>query len=154
MSHMLILYFSNTGNTEKIAKLIANKTGGDLYRVLPETPYSSKDLDWNIPNSRANLEQNDQASRPPYQGQLPDLGEYDTIIIGHPIWWGAPPRIIYTVIDDLNFSGKQVATYATSGGSTYSQSQDVMDALIGKDVKRGQVLSGAASVDNWLKMIN
>lgn len=149
MSKTLIIYFSITGNTEGIAQQIARKIGADLYQIDAENPYTNKDLDWRIPNCRANVEQKDPASRPAYHGELPNISQYDTIIFGHPIWWGIPPRIIYTVIEDLNLTDKKVASFATSGGSTYSDAQVEMNALLEAPVK-GRILSSEASIDNWL----
>ena len=62
------------------------------------------------------IEQEDNNSRPEFAGQLPDLTKYDRLLIGHPTWWGIPPRIINTVIEKLDLSGKEIATFSTSGG--------------------------------------
>ena len=149
MSKALIIYFSMTGNTERIARLMAESLGAELYRIQAEHPYTRKDLDWTIPDSRANLEQKNPASRPHYQVSLPDIAEYDTVIFGHPIWWGIPPRILYTVLEDLDLTGKRVATFASSGGSSYGEAQLEMDRLIDSPLK-GRILSNMASIDNWL----
>ncbi|BAQ23821.1 flavodoxin [Streptococcus troglodytae] len=152
MANTLVLYFSQTGTTKRIAEKIAKKLQADLYRIEEADSYSTKDLDWTLPDSRANLEQNDAASRPAYKGQLPDVKAYDKIIIGSPTWWGIPPRIIYTVIDHLDLADKTVATFATSGGSAYSQTQTEMNRLIGSsNLLKGRMLSRSASVDQWLK---
>lgn len=149
MNKTLILYFSLTGTTEGVAKKLAEKLQADLYEIKPAKIYSRQDLDWTVENCRANLEQKDSASRPAYQGELPDISQYDTVIFGHPIWWGIPPRIIYTVIEDLDLTGKKVASFATSGGSTYSGAQIEMDRLLDNPIK-GSVLSNEASIDTWL----
>lgn len=149
MSKALIIYFSMTGNTERIARLMAESLGADLYLIQAEHPYTRKDLDWTIPDSRANLEQKNPTSRPLYQGNLPDMAEYDTVILGHPIWWGIPPRILYTVLEDLDLTEKRVATFASSGGSSYGEAQLEMDRLIDSPLK-GRILSNMASIDNWL----
>lgn len=149
MSKAIIIYFSMTGNTERIARLMAESLGADLYLIQAEHPYTRKDLDWTIPDSRANLEQKNPTSRPLYQGNLPDMAEYDTVILGHPIWWGIPPRILYTVLEDLDLTGKRVASFATSGGSSYGEAQLEMDRLIDSPLK-GRILSNMASIDNWL----
>lgn len=149
MNKTLILYFSLTGTTANVAKTLAEKLQADLYEIKPAKIYSRQDLDWTVENCRANLEQKDSASRPAYQGELPDISQYDTVIFGHPIWWGIPPRIIYTVIEDMDLTGKKVASFATSGGSTYSGAQIGMDCLLGKPI-RGSVLSNDSSIDNWL----
>ena len=149
MSKAIIIYFSMTGNTERIARLMAESLGAELYRIQAEHPYTRKDLDWIIPDSWANLEQKNSTSRPLYQGNLPDMAEYDTIILGHPIWWGIPPRILYTVLEDLDLTGKRVATFASSGGSSYGEAQLEMDRLIDSPLK-GRILSNMASIDIWL----
>ena len=114
MSKSLIIYFSITGNTKRVAQHMARKIGADLYQIDVENPYTSKDLDWIIPSCRANVEQKAPASRPAYRGELPDISQYDTVIFGHPIWWGIPPRIIYTVIEALDLTDKKVPSFATS----------------------------------------
>ena len=120
MAKTIILYFSKTGTTEKVAEVIASKLGADVYQIVEAVPYTNADLNWNNPTSRANIEQGDESARPAYKGELPDLTSYDQVIIGHPSWWGWPPRIIQTVMENLNLAGKRVASFATSGGSTYS----------------------------------
>lgn len=145
----LVMYFSKTGTTKAVADAIVERLGADTYEIKEAVPYTSADLNWNVPTSRANQEQGDEASRPAYAGQLPDLTAYDQIIIGHPTWWGRPPRIIQTVIEDLDVTGKRVATFATSGGSTYSEAQLVMDRMLDHPIK-GRVLSNRASSDRWL----
>lgn len=87
VSKALIIYFSMTGHTEQVAHQMAESLGADLYHIQAEHPYTRKDLDWTIPDSRANLEQKNSTSRPLYQGNLPDIADYDTVIFGHPIWW-------------------------------------------------------------------
>lgn len=149
MSKSLIIYFSITGNTKRVAQQMARQIDSDLYQIDVENPYTTGDLDWNIVDCRANLEQNDSASRPAYHGKLPDISQYDTVIFGHPIWWGIPPRIIYTVIGDLELTGKKVASFATSGGSTYSDAQIEMDTLLENPIK-GRILSSETSISSWL----
>lgn len=142
MAKTIILYFSKIGTTEKVAEVIASKLGADVYQIVEAVPYTSADLNWNTPSSRANIE----------QGELPDLTSYDQVIIGHPIWWGRPPRIIQTVMESLDLAGKRVATFATSGGSTYSEAQTVIDQMV-KNSARGRVLSNQAEATKWLASI-
>ncbi|MEX2804635.1 flavodoxin [Streptococcus sp. H31] len=153
MMSTLVMYFSKTGHTRERAQVIAQKLQADLYEIKEEVPYGAADLNWNNPASRCNREQEDEQSRPAYQGVLPDVSRYDCILIGHPIWWGRPPRIIDTVLEQLHLqnSGKTLASFATSGGSTYAQSQAVMTILLGSSAKRGRVLSNNYSIDKWLE---
>lgn len=78
MSKSLVMYFSCTGNTERVAQTIAKKIQADTYKIVPEAPYTSADLNWNNKNCRANIEQKESSSKPALQG-------YDEILIGHPI---------------------------------------------------------------------
>ena len=149
MAKTLIIYFSMTGHTEQVAHQMAESLGADLYRIQAKVAYTKKDLDWTNPDCRANLEQKNSTSRPLYQGNLPDIADYDTVILGHPIWWGIPPRILYTVIEDLELTGKKVASFATSGGSSYGEAQLEMDWLLDRSL-RGRILSNMASISSWL----
>ena len=149
MAKTLIIYFSMTGHTEQVAHQMAKSLGADLFRIQEALPYSKNDLDWTNPDCRANLEQKNSASRPLYQGNLPDIADYDTVIFGHPIWWGIPPRILYTVIEGLDLTGKRVASFATSGGSSYGEAQLEMDWLLDRPL-RGRILSNKASISSWL----
>lgn len=149
MAKTLIIYFSMTGHTEQVAHQMAESLRADLYRIQAKVAYTKKDLDWTNPDCRANLEQKNSTSRPLYQGNLPDIADYDTVILGHPIWWGIPPRILYTVIEDLELTGKKVASFATSGGSSYGEAQLEMDWLLDRSL-RGRILSNMASISSWL----
>ena len=80
---------------------------------------------------------------------MPDIADYDTVILGHPIWWGIPPRILYTVLEDLDLTGKRVASFATSGGSNYGQAQQEIDNLVDSPIKE-RILSTSSSITNWL----
>lgn len=119
----LVAYFSATGTTEKIAGRLANVTGGDLYAIMPEKPYSDADLDWRNKQSRSTLEMHDATARPAI-GALPaDMADYDVVFIGYPIWWDEAPRVINTFIESCDLSGKTVIPFATSGGSSITNSE-------------------------------
>lgn len=113
----LVAYFSATGTTARAAERISQITGGDLYRITPEQPYTAADLDWHDANSRSSVEMNDHASRPAMKGSAADIAIYDVILIGYPIWWDAAPRIINTFIEKHDLTGKTVKVFATSGSS-------------------------------------
>lgn len=154
MSKTLVIYFSITGTTKRLAETIASRLGADTYAIQAEEPYSQSDLTWTDDNCRANQEQNNPASRPEFVGHLPDISGYDTIIIGHPIWWGIPPRTVETVVEKLDLTGKRVATFATSGGSTYAQSQTFFNQLLAEQPLPGDVLSSQATLEKWLTALD
>lgn len=114
----LVAYFSATGTTKALAEKIAKVTGGDLYEIKPEVPYTSADLDWRVKTSRSSVEMADKNSRPAMVKDLKGAENYGTIYIGFPVWWYTAPTIINTFLEAYDFSGKNVVFFATSGGST------------------------------------
>ena len=115
---VLVAYFSASGITEGVAKQIAEVTGGDLYKIQPEQPYTDADLDWRDSTSRSSVEMKDLSSRPAIVGKVDNIAQYDTVYVGFPIWWYTAPTIINTFIEANDFQGKVMVPFATSGGST------------------------------------
>lgn len=116
----LVLYFSATGTTRKVAERIADKSGSDLIEIVPKEKYTSDDLNYNS-DCRANREQNDDKARPEIANKI-DISKYNTIYLGYPIWWGTNPRIILTLLDSYDFSNKVIIPFCTSGSSGISTS--------------------------------
>ncbi len=125
---ILVAYFSAGGVTARAAKEIAKETGGDLFEILPETPYSRKDLDWTDRRSRSSEEMADPSSRPRMKGSA-DTAPYDTIFLGFPIWWYIEPRIIDTFLDGADIKGKRIIPFATSGGSPVTKASEHLMSL-------------------------
>ena len=97
---VLVAFFSASGVTRRAAENIAKATGGDLYEIVPETPYSARDLDWTDKNSRSTVEMNDPDCRPAIASPLPDTAAYDIVFVGFPVWWYVEPRVIDTFLRD------------------------------------------------------
>lgn len=145
---VLVAYFSATGTTEGIAKLIATATGGELYKIQPEEEYSAADLDWTVKTSRCCQENDDPKSRPAIVKSKSSLDEYDVIYLGYPNWWNGAPRIINTFIEAYDLKGKTVVPFMTSGGSQIENSEQILKNLY-PDVnwKKGKLLNGASLKD-------
>lgn len=142
MGKTLVAYFSASGVTAKAAQKIAEAIGADLYEIRPELPYTSKDLDWMDRNSRSSVEMNDPASRPAIAQPVDNLAQYDTILIGFPIWWYVEPRIVDTFLESYDFSGKTMIPFATSGSSGIEKAQQSLEAHCPKAVwKKGRLLN-------------
>lgn len=142
MGKTLVAYFSASGVTAKAAQKIAEAIGADLYEIRPELPYTSKDLDWMDRNSRSSVEMNDPASRPAIAQPVGNLAQYDTILVGFPIWWYVEPRIVDTFLESYDFSGKTVIPFATSGSSGIEKAQQSLEAHCPKAVwKKGRLLN-------------
>ena len=117
MKKILVAYFSASKTTEHAAKEIAQAVGADLYEICPDKAYTAADLNSNDKKSRSTVEMNDPACRPKIAGTVEHMEQYDTVLIGFPIWWYVEPRIVDTFLESYDFSGKTVIPFATSGGS-------------------------------------
>lgn len=117
MAKTLVAYFSCSGVTRRVAQQIASVTGGDLFEIAPEVPYTRADLDWTNKQSRSTIEMNDPACRPAIAGTVDDMDSYSTVFVGFPIWWYREPSIIDTFLEAYDFSNATVVPFCTSGGS-------------------------------------
>lgn len=154
---VLVVYFSNTGNTQEVAEYIAAAAGGVLWQIVPQVAYTDEDLDYTDSNCRARQEQNDENARPAIDGSVARFGEYDAVFIGHPIWWGGAPRIIQTFIESYDFSDKQVYTFSTSASSSGSGAFSALEReypeinFVGNIHFTGSTLSSAQErVNAWI----
>ena len=125
---VLVAYFSASGVTEKAAEKISAITGGTLYAITPEKPYTDADLDWRNKQSRSSVEMNDAKSRPTLAGKEVNVADYDVVFIGFPIWWDLAPRVINTFIESHDLKGKTVVPFATSGSSSILNSAKQLKA--------------------------
>ena len=122
----LVIYFSATGTTAKVATQIAKAANADLYEITPEKAYTDADLDWNNKQSRSSVEMADKSSRPAIKGTVENISQYDVVYLGFPIWWYQQPTIVNTFIEKNNLKGKTVKTFATSGGSNINGADKVL----------------------------
>ncbi len=156
MNKPLVAYFSASGVTEKTAETLAKTINADLFEIEPETPYTAADLDWTDKNSRSTVEMNDLSSRPAIKSKLDDMGDYDVVFVGFPIWWYVAPTIINTFLESYDFKGKTVVPFATSGGSGMGKTAEVLRKLnTGAKILDGKVLNGydAATMKKWVESL-
>ena len=130
------------GNTAKLAKVIAEQTGAELFEIVPVVDYPhSYDECLEV----ATAEQREGA-RPEYVGDVENWDQYDTIFIGYPIWWGEIPNIVYTFMENHDFTGKTVIPFNTHEGSGQSHSQrDIEKTLPDVTVLQGLAVRGATA---------
>ncbi len=154
---VLVVYFSCTQTTEKIADHIIEKTGGARYQIQPEDPYTEDDLKY-YTNGRADREQADPASRPAIAGGVDDMEKYDTVFIGYPIWHGQAPKIVYTFLESYDFSGKTLIPFCTSHSSGIGSSDTNLHALAPdakwKSGRRFSSDTDKQSVYDWVESMN
>ena len=139
-SKTLVVYFSATGSTERIANMIAAETGADVFVITPETPYTSADLNWTNSGSRVSYEHD----HPEAQNEVAltkitpeNWDNYDTVYIGYPIWWGIAAWPVNQFVTGNDFTGKAVIPFCTSASSGLGQS--------------GTLLAEAAGTGEWLE---
>ena len=150
---ILVVYFSHTGNTEKVAQLIQSKTGADIFKIETATPYPSV---YRETTELAKQEKADNA-RPALKNKVENMAQYDVVFVGYPIWWYTAPMAVATFADSYDFSGKTVITFCTSGGSPISDSTpDINKWFKGANVIEGirAYPDDTAATEKWLAGLN
>ena len=99
MNKILVCYFSATGTTKKVANDIKKILNTDIFEIEPVNHYTNDDLNWMNKQSRSSIEMQDKTSRPKIKNIIKNINDYNTIIIGFPVWWYTAPTIINTFID-------------------------------------------------------
>ena len=150
----LIAYFSWSGNTAKLAQMVADATGGELFAVEPETPYSD---DYNAVVDQAKVEQSENP-RPAVANTVENWEDYDTVFVGYPNWWNDVPMVMLTFLESYDWSGKTVVPFCTSGGGGFGNGiNSITAAASGASVLDGFHVSGSRAdgaqddVTAWLE---
>ena len=153
----LVVYYSASGNTERVARDIAEAAGADLFEIVPTEVYTSDDLDWTNPDSRVSREHDDESLRdvPLTTTEVPDWDSYDTVFIGYPIWWGIAAWPVDTFVKNNDFTGKTVIPFATSTSSGMGQSGSLLADMAGTgEWQEGQRFSSGVSSDDVQSWVN
>ena len=156
-SKTLVIYYSASGNTARVAKDIAEAAGADLFEIVPTEVYTSEDLNWTNPDSRVSREHDDESLRdvPLTTTEVPDWDSYDTVFIGYPIWWGIAAWPVDTFVKNNDFTGKTVIPFATSSSSGMGQSGSLLADMAGTgDWQEGQRFSSGVSGDDVQSWVN
>ena len=129
----LVVYYSASGRTKTAAEAIAAATGGDLFELVPQQPYTTADLDYNNRDSRVSREHEDVSQR--HVALVKDTSDkfasYETIFVGYPIWWGGAAWIVDDFVKRNDFTGKTVIPFATSYSSPMGSSGHDLAAMAG-----------------------
>ena len=153
----LVVYYSASGNTERVAKDIAEAAGADLFEIVPTEVYTSEDLNWTNSDSRVSREHDDESLRdvPLTTTEVPDWDSYDTVFIGYPIWWGIAAWPVDTFVKNNDFTGKTVIPFATSSSSGMGQSGSLLADMAGTgEWQEGQRFSSGVSSDDVQSWVN
>ena len=152
----LIVYFSWSGNTRGIARLLQQKIGGDLMEIELVTPYSE---DYNTCLDQAKRDQ-ERAARPELKTRIANMAHYDVVFLGYPNWWATIPMPVASFLEQYDFSGKTIVPFVSHGGGRLGQSltdiaklcpsSKILEALSVR-YNGGSTLSD--DMDEWLNRI-
>lgn len=152
----LVVYYSASGNTRRVAQAIAQAANADVFEIVPTEVYTSDDLNWTNRNSRVSREHDDESLRdvPLTTTEVPDWDSYDTVFIGYPIWWGIAAWPVDNFVKANDFTGKTVIPFATSSSSGMGQSGSLLAGMAnGGSWQQGQRFSSGVSdadVQKWV----
>lgn len=134
---ILVVYYSAQNHTKSVAEKIAKNLNADTFEIVPEEVYTDADLNWTNSNSRVSKEHNDESLRDVKlkNTSVSNWGDYDTVLIGYPIWWGIAAWPVNNFVKDNDFTNKTVIPFCTSASSGLGQS--------------GKLLQKEAGSGNW-----
>ena len=149
----LVAYFSWSGNTERMAQIIAEQTGGSLFEIEPATPYTD---DYDTLLDIARQEQSDNA-RPELAAQVEDWDSYDVVFVGYPNWWSDAPMAVYTFLESYDWTGKTLIPFNTSASGGFGRSLSGIEEsaagaeiLDGLDLTESELSDGESGVSGGL----
>ena len=143
--NVLIVYLSQTGNTETVANIIHDNVGGDIVKLETTEAYPS---DYDELVDYAHQEQQEDA-RPELSTVIENIEQYDTIFLGYPNWCGDMPMAIYTFLDTYDLSGKTIAPFITHGGSGLSGTpENIQEEELNASVTEGLAIDGDEASDS------
>lgn len=161
---VLVVCFSATGNTERVAGYIAETTGGDLFELVPVDPYTSDDLRWTDDDSRVVQEYEQKQAGTLATVELTDVTvdgweNYDIVFLGFPIWWYEAAWPVYDFVESNDFTGKTIYTFCTSSSSNLGDSTQVLAKMAGGsgnwlDGRRFSSGASEATVTSWIESLN
>lgn len=134
----LVVYYSAQSHTKAVAEKIAENLNADIFEIIPKEVYTSQDLNWTNSNSRVSREHDDEPLRniELTNTKVENWEDYDTVLIGYPIWWAVAALPVDTFVKANDFNGKTVIPFCTSASSGLGQS--------------GKLLEEEANGGNWL----
>lgn len=156
MAKTLVAYFSASGVTKKAAEKLASAAKTDIYEIKPAVTYTKADLNWMDKKSRRSVEMGNKSFRPEIVKDDLNLSQYDTILVGFPIWWYVAPTIINTFLESYDFAGKKIVLFATSGGSGFGNTvKELKPSAPEAEIVEGKLLNRATDkdIDALIKML-
>ena len=142
---ILIAYFSWSGNTEKMANMIQEETGGDLFKIEPVETYTD---DYDTLLDQVQQELNDNV-RPDIANVVNNWDDYEVIFVGYPTWWDHAPMVMLSFVESYDWEGKTLIPFNTSGGSGFGNSlESIESSASGANILKGLSLDGDTVEDS------
>lgn len=149
---VLVIYFSTDDTVKAVALTAAEALEADVFEVVPEQPYTAEDLAY-YTNCRADREQNDSSARPAIAVWPESLEQYDVIFLGYPIWHGQAPKILYTLLEGIDVSGKTIVPFCTSmssgAGSSAGNLEKLTNGAVWLKINRIDNHSTTEQIQSW-----
>lgn len=147
---ILIAYYSQTGTTQKVAEKIKTLTGGDLFEIKPAEPYPLEHGAC-LERDRAEINQN---ARPKTAAKVNNMGQYDVLMVGYPIWYYQAPMVINSFLEDYNLQGKTIIPFCTSGGYPVEKSVEELKVSVpNSNLLKGYRYTGDSGLEQWIQSI-
>ena len=156
----IVVYFSGSGNTKRVAEFVADEAGADIFELAPVNPYTDDDLDWRDSESRVNKEHDN----PELQDielttiDIPDWDSYDTVFVGYPIWWQEAAWPINNFVKGNDFTDKKVIPFCTSTSSGFGESGSKLAEIAGTgtwiDGMRFSENGAESDVREWVQSLD
>ncbi|HBF8686263.1 TPA: flavodoxin [Clostridioides difficile] len=145
------------GNTQYVAMEIQEKTSADIFRIEPETPYTTNHEEL-VDIASQEQEEN---TRPAIKDRIADFEQYDTVFVGYLIWWSDLPMIMYSFFDEYDFSDKTIIPFSTHGGSGLADTISTIKELEpnatvyeqGLSISRNDVEKSSEEISQWLEKV-
>jgi flavodoxin len=156
MSKKLVAYFSASGVTRNVAKVLVEAVDADLYEIKPQVPYTKADLNWQDKKSRSSIEMSDKSSRPAITDKDANIAAYDVVFVGFPIWWYVAPTIINTFLESYDFAGKTIVPFATSGSSGLGETVAYLKGSVDASavITEGKMLNARQTKESLTAWVN
>ena len=150
----IVIFFSQSGRTASVAQSIASVTQSDLFEIRPQIPYTDADVKWKNPLARCNREMVGKKDVS-FIGQVAGWEQYDRVLIGFPIWYGGAPKVVSTFAKSMDWTGKRVAIFATSGGTGIEKgAEKLMDQLKGAGFADAKLVHSEADAIGWAQNVD
>lgn len=142
----IVVYYSASGNTGRVAEIVASELKADTFEIVPVEAYSDDDLNWRDRSSRVNKEHDDASLQDIelVSTEVSNWNEYDVVLFGYPIWWREASWVVNNFIKNNDFSGKTVIPFCTSTSSGLGSSGTNLEKMAGT----GNWLEGKRFTEN------